>query len=81
MYVAEVKEKGKAKEVYDRAISMRKTAGLVKYAGVKNADDGEVVAEASLKRDLSVLAGSLEGTWRSSRSPSTLRLTAPWPLS
>lgn len=80
MYVGEVKEKDKAKQQYEKAVSTGKTAGLVKYAGIKSAEDDRAVAEASLMRDISVPAGHLEGRWRSFRSLSTLRLTAPWLL-
>lgn len=47
MYVGEVKEKEKAKQQYEKAVSTGKTAGLVKYAGMKSAEGDEAVAEAS----------------------------------
>lgn len=36
VYVGEVKEKENAKKVYEKAISSGKTAGLVKYVGLKD---------------------------------------------
>lgn len=81
VYVGEVKEKEKAKQEYEKAVSTGQTAGLVKYAGMKPAEDWEASAEASLRRDISVLAGPPVGRWRSSLSLSTLQLTTLWSLS
>lgn len=39
VYAGEVKEKEKAKEQYEKAVSSGQTAGLVKYARLKSADD------------------------------------------
>lgn len=35
VYVGEVKEKEKAKEQYEKAVSSGQTAGLIKYIGMK----------------------------------------------
>lgn len=35
VYVGEVKEKESAKEQYEKAVSSGKTAGLVKYTGIR----------------------------------------------
>lgn len=43
-----LKENDKAKQQYETAVSMGKTAGLVKYAGIESAVDDRAVAEASL---------------------------------
>lgn len=47
-YLGEVKKNDKAKQQYETAVSMGKTAGLVKYAGIESAVDDRAVAEASL---------------------------------
>lgn len=47
VYVGEVKEKDKAKQQYEKAVSTGKTAGLVKYAGMQSSEEDEAVAEAS----------------------------------
>lgn len=48
MYLGEVKEKRKAKQQYDKAVSKGITAGLVKYAGTAGAEDDGAAVAASL---------------------------------
>lgn len=47
VYVGEVKEKEKAKTEYEKAVSSGKTAGLVKYVGLKNVEHVVVVVGTS----------------------------------